>query len=293
MEGPGDRAPVPKELAPQPPGHAPHRHLIVDLSRCHAKCHQLPLVVAHQMQLETNIPPQGGLAPRGIPREHLVAADAPVVTDRQGGGVDKGDAGAASFAGGQIPAQGHHRPGQQFHKAARADQGWEVRAQVSLHICGVVMFEVAVMAGVEEHDDGHDLAEGQVPLADAVPLALLEQALHIQWCKPLAKIITIADHGDKLAHRDLRMVQAAFRDTATRRWSLWAGKTLRLIPNSGYLRERGFPVFTTRLHQYIAFREAIGRGLTVREYEPAGKAARDLAQVYDELQEYCDGNQKA
>ena len=60
-----------------------------------------------------------------------------------------------------------------------------------------------------------------------------------------------------------------------------------------YLRERGFPVFTARLHQYIAFREAIGRGLTVREYEPTGKATCDLAQVYDELQEYCNGNQKA
>jgi hypothetical protein len=34
------------------------------------------------------------------------------------------------------------------------------------------------------------------------------------------------------------MVQAAFRDTATIRWSLWAGKTLRLIPNSGYSYDR-------------------------------------------------------
>ena len=71
------------------------------------------------------------------------------------------------------------------------------------------------------------------------------------------------------------------------------GGTLLAKEAEAYLRERGFPVFTARLHQYIAFREAIGRGLTVREYEPAGKAARDLAQVYEELQEYCDGNQKA
>ena len=60
-----------------------------------------------------------------------------------------------------------------------------------------------------------------------------------------------------------------------------------------YLRERGFPVFTACLHQYIAFREAIGRGLTVREYEPGSKAARDLVHVYDELKEHCDGQQKA
>lgn len=71
------------------------------------------------------------------------------------------------------------------------------------------------------------------------------------------------------------------------------GGTLLAKEAEAYLRERGFPVFTARLHQYIAFREAIGRGLTVQEYEPASKAARDLAHVYDELKEYCDGKQKA
>ena len=69
--------------------------------------------------------------------------------------------------------------------------------------------------------------------------------------------------------------------------------TLLAKEAEAYLRERGFPVFTARLHQYIAFREAIGRGLTVQEYEPASKAARDLAHVYDELKEHCDGTQKA
>jgi hypothetical protein len=86
---------------------------------------------------------------------------------------------------------------------------------------------------VEEHDDRHDLAEGSVPLADAVPLAILEQALPIQGCKPLAQILTIAEHGDELAHRARRMVQVALSDTATIRWSLWAGKTRLLIPKSG------------------------------------------------------------
>ena len=69
--------------------------------------------------------------------------------------------------------------------------------------------------------------------------------------------------------------------------------TLLAKEAESYLRERGFPVFTACLHQYIAFREAIGRGLTVREYEPGSKAARDLVQVYDELKEHCDGHQKA
>ena len=178
-------------------------------------------------------PCMGGTVYHNRDKLNFMTTDAPVVTHRQRGRIDKGDAGAAPFAGVQVAAQGHQRLGHQLDKAAIADQGGEVRAQVPLNIFGVVMFEVAVMAGVEEHNDGHDLTEGQVPLADAVTLAILEQTLHIQWFKPLAKIINIAEHGDELAHRDLRRVQAAFSDTATIRWSLWAGKTLLLIPNSG------------------------------------------------------------
>ena len=66
-----------------------------------------------------------------------------------------------------------------------------------------------------------------------------------------------------------------------------------LCITSGCVSHPGGQWFNRDKLKYIAFREAIGRGLTVREYEPAGKAARDLAQVYDELQEYCNGKQKA
>ena len=50
---------------------------------------------------------------------------------------------------------------------------------------------------------------------------------------PLAKGVDIADHGNELAPKDLRMREAALGDTATILGALWAGKTLPLIPNSG------------------------------------------------------------
>lgn len=56
----------------------------------------------------------------------------------------------------------------------------------------------------------------------------------------VAKIVDIAEHGNELAHKDLRMVQATFSDKATIRRFLWAGKTLPLIPNSGYNTPRSW-----------------------------------------------------
>jgi hypothetical protein len=64
------------------------------------------------------------------------------------------------------------------------------------------------VAAREIHDDGHDRTESQVALAGAALLAVLEQTVHIQGFKPLAKIINIAEHGDQLAHGDLRMMAA-------------------------------------------------------------------------------------
>jgi len=56
-------------------------------------------------------------------------------------------------------------------------------------------------------------------LTDAVTRAILEQALLIEGCKPLAKGGEIADHGQELAPQGLRMREAALGDTATRRGS--------------------------------------------------------------------------
>src|SRR5215831_4936002 len=161
-----------------------------------------------------------------------------MVAHRQRGRIDKGDARAAAFPCVQIAAQWPHRAGHQLDETTGADQGREVRAQGCGYVLGVVMFAVAVVAAVERDDDRHDFTERQRRLAGALALAALEQAPHVERLEPLAKVVDIAEHGHELAHRDLHMVQAAFRDTATIRRSLWAGTTLPLIPNSGYFMPR-------------------------------------------------------
>ena len=39
-------------------------------------------------------------------------------------------------------------------------------------------------------------------------LAVLELTQHIKWLTPLAKVINIAEHGDELAHKNLRVIEA-------------------------------------------------------------------------------------
>src|ERR1051326_6519046 len=109
----------------------------------------------------------------------------------------------------QIATQGHHRPGDQLHKAAVADEGGEVRAEMALHILRVIVLEIPVMATVEIHENRHDLAQGQGRLADTLALAIVEQTLRVERLKPLAKVIDFAEHSNESTHRDLRMVQAA------------------------------------------------------------------------------------
>jgi chromosome partitioning protein len=61
--------------------------------------------------------------------------------------------------------------------------------------------------------------------------------------------------------------------------------TLLAREAEAYLRSTTLPVFQAVIRQYIAFREAIGRGLMVSEVEPHGHAARDMQALYEALEE--------
>jgi NAD(P)-dependent dehydrogenase (short-subunit alcohol dehydrogenase family) len=62
------------------------------------------LIIDHQVQFEAKIPPHGAFAPCRIAVEDFVASDALVMTHCQRRRIDKGDAGAAAFAGMEVIA---------------------------------------------------------------------------------------------------------------------------------------------------------------------------------------------
>ncbi len=52
-----------------------------------------------------------------------------------------------------------------------------------------------------------------------------------------------------------------------------------------YIQASTYSTFTSRLHQYVAYREAFALGLSVIEYDEASKAALEMKAFYRELME--------
>ena len=52
-----------------------------------------------------------------------------------------------------------------------------------------------------------------------------------------------------------------------------------------YIRASKYAAFTAQLHQYVAYRESFALGLSVIEYDAAGKAALEMRALYRELLE--------
>src|SRR5262245_4772800 len=71
------------------------------------------------------------------------------------------------------------------------------------------MCAVTVVAAREIDDDRHDLAQRQGRRAGTLALSAPQSPVRVERCKPLAKVVDIAAHGNELAHRDLRRVQTA------------------------------------------------------------------------------------
>jgi chromosome partitioning protein len=55
------------------------------------------------------------------------------------------------------------------------------------------------------------------------------------------------------------------------------------------LASYGVPVLESRTSQRVAYSEAMAAGLTVLDYEPEGKAAEEIRNLYNELKEHLDG----
>jgi cellulose biosynthesis protein BcsQ len=51
------------------------------------------------------------------------------------------------------------------------------------------------------------------------------------------------------------------------------------------IKELGYPVCDTALYHRITYQEAISQGMSVAEYEPGSKAAQEIRNLFQELQE--------
>jgi len=51
------------------------------------------------------------------------------------------------------------------------------------------------------------------------------------------------------------------------------------------LKKLGFPLFSTVLHFYVTYKEAIAAGLSVLEYAPRSKAASEMVTLFTEVRE--------
>lgn len=56
-------------------------------------------------------------------------------------------------------------------------------------------------------------------------------------------------------------------------------------PPSEHLATLAYPVFTTQLHLYVAYREAASTGQSVLEYDRQSKAAAEFTAFFTELLE--------
>ena len=86
----GDVTLVAEQLAKEPSGQVGHRPAVIDIAGRQVESQQLAAIVDHQVQLEAKEPAYRGFASGGQPGKHFVPVNAPVVADRQRGGINEG-----------------------------------------------------------------------------------------------------------------------------------------------------------------------------------------------------------
>ena len=119
----GEIAFIPKELAKQLFSQARNRLAVIHVARGNAELEDFAAIIDDQMQFEAK-EPAGGCFPAGSqPRKHLVAMDALIQADIQGGGVDeRNPAAVAQAAAPQVHDEWHQGRRNVLHKARVTDQ---------------------------------------------------------------------------------------------------------------------------------------------------------------------------
>src|SRR5260221_9495905 len=185
---------------------------VVDVTAGEAEGEQLALIVDHQMQLEAVEPAQRSLAAGRIDGEHAVLWDTGVMGDGQGRGGDEAEAGAPGHLGLQIgdPRQQHTR--HEFDEPGIAHQLGELRMQLLRHVLGVIGLESAVMRGLKEDQDGHDLTGMQLARPSALPLARGQHLTVPQRLEADPELVDRAEEFEYTHDRNLLMISTMDRD---------------------------------------------------------------------------------
>jgi len=176
---------------------------VADVAGREADAEKFAPVADDQVQLEAVEPPGGGLAASGQAGHDLVAVDPQVVADApRRRGVDEADAAAGrqGHARLQVGGEGGEGLGDALDKAVVAQQVRELAAQVLADVPEVEVLERAVVGGVEEDQDRHDLAQAHAAGAVAVGLAVLQESaspLRLEGDGELVQVVEQCDdvHG--------------------------------------------------------------------------------------------------
>jgi hypothetical protein len=146
------------------------------------------------MQFEAKEPIHARFATLGAVLKDFVRVNAPVVTDPQTGRINERDAGAFSFSGLQVAAQGHERRRHQLDEAVVGDEFGESPTQMLQDMLSVEGLEVAVTRRVKEHDNGHHFRETQSRGTVALARHVGQKPLPPSWFKELAKVVYVAEN---------------------------------------------------------------------------------------------------
>jgi hypothetical protein len=109
-----------------------------------------------QMQFEAVKPTHRRFAPLGDIFQYLMAVDASVMTNGDGGRVNKSLSRGLAFTLLEISTQG-----EQGHKALRANSLRKSPFEMAPDIAQVIALEVTIARLMEINDDGHDLTDRQ------------------------------------------------------------------------------------------------------------------------------------
>ena len=164
---------------------------VINVSRGNHEVKQLALLIADQVQLESEEPAHGTLTPLRNTLERLVYMDALVLAYPQRCAVNEAD--ACTFAQQHLLDEQGKRDGYlilQFHETIVGNQLRKQMAQMLGNMLQIEMLQTAVAGTMKQNQNYHHFCFGKRPVTMVFPLFCLLQSIFFHHCiKKTAKII--------------------------------------------------------------------------------------------------------